>query len=113
MTTIGQLNQFKLPTITIMNKMTEKKFKNLLIGLNVKTKSDLTNLKSLVENKIVEVYKQAVLQSAMDVINGKYKNITEAPMYRKNDIIYNIPDNVQRWCHFYGLIEKFEKVELF
>ncbi len=93
-------------------KTYDKVYLPILEKLGVKTRSDVDALRYAVEDRILEMQKEMQAKALEDLISGKLKDISEAPMYRDNGTIRNVPNHFYHWFAFMAWLNE-RRTELF
>ncbi len=75
-------------------------YKPILEKLGVSSTKDVDALRLAVEEKILMLSEVVRMQAIQDFMAGRIKDISEAPLFRENGSIKNIPDNIAPWMCF-------------
>lgn len=78
----------------------DKVYMPILEKIGVKTINDVDILRFAVQDKILEMQQEIQAKALKDFASGKLKDISEAPLYRDNGVIRNIPDSFAPWLSF-------------
>ncbi|WP_303826288.1 hypothetical protein [Ruminococcus flavefaciens] len=103
-TFISRLNEIILPMMlpdTSKPPNTYDSFyKPILEKLGVSSAKDVDALRLALEEKVLLLSEEVRMQTIQDFMSGKIKDISEAPLFRENGSVKNIPDNLAPWMCF-------------
>ena len=75
----------------------------------IKTKAEVNALRQYIAGKIDTMLEEINQQTMQDVLDGKYTDETQLPLYRNNGKVSNIPPDLMKWIGFYAWLGDYSK----
>ena len=90
-------------------------YERILVELKIKNKDDLDRARTIVAETIDELQTQIMTEACKGLMMGKYKDVTELPLYRneENGTVENVPDSIMKWFAFVAWLNERSNEMLF